>query len=42
MPSKVLQAVYGRLLPQHMAMRPQMRETLENVERSLESSATTA
>jgi hypothetical protein len=42
MPPKVMQAIYGRLLPQHRDMRPQMAETLENLKRTMESSAATA
>lgn len=37
MPSRVFQAIYGRLLPQHRDMRPQMQETLENLKRTLEA-----
>jgi hypothetical protein len=40
MPGRLFQAVYGRLLPHHKDMRPQMAETLENLKRSLESVAT--
>jgi hypothetical protein len=36
-PAKVLMAIYGRLLPQHKDMRPQMSETLANLKRLLES-----
>ena len=42
MPAKVMQAIYGRLLPQHRDMRPQMSETLANLKRSLEQAPTTA
>jgi hypothetical protein len=37
MPAAIFQAVYGRILPHHRDMRPQMSETLENLKRSLES-----
>lgn len=40
MPPKLMQAIYGRLLPQHRDMRPQMAETLANLKRTLEEPAT--
>jgi hypothetical protein len=36
MPPRLLVAVYRRLLPHHMDMRPHLRRTLEAIKRAVE------
>lgn len=40
LPGPFFRAAFGRLLPHHKDMRPQMAQTLANLKRSMESSAT--